>query len=109
MDKKARKQALDDFRSGRIRFLVTSDLAARGLDIGGISHIIALDTSADPDAYVHRAGRTARAGKRGVMVTIGDEVELRRLSVLEKRLGITVYPKELYGGRIGAPRVEGEV
>jgi superfamily II DNA/RNA helicase len=103
MEKKARKQALDDFRSGRIRFLVTSDLAARGLDISGISHVIALDISDDPDAYIHRAGRTARAGKRGIMVTIGDEVELRRLSTLEKRLGITVYPKELYAGRIGPP------
>jgi superfamily II DNA/RNA helicase len=103
MDKKSRKQALDDFRSGRIRFLVTSDLAARGLDISGVSHVIALDTSDDPDAYVHRAGRTARAGKRGVMVTIGDEAELRRLSALEKRLGITVYPRELYGGRVVSP------
>jgi superfamily II DNA/RNA helicase len=103
MDKKSRKQALDDFRSGRIRFLVTSDLAARGLDIIGISHVISLDSGGDPDAYIHRAGRTARAGKRGVMVTIGDEAELRRLSALEKRLGITVYPKELYGGRIVSP------
>jgi superfamily II DNA/RNA helicase len=107
MDKKLRKQALDDFRSGRVRFLVTSDLAARGLDIRGISHVIALDLGDDPDAYVHRAGRTARAGKRGVMVTIGDEAELRRLSALEKRLGIIVYPKELYGGRIGPPEENG--
>jgi superfamily II DNA/RNA helicase len=103
MDKKSRKQALDDFRSGRIRFLVTSDLAARGLDISGITHIVSLDLGDDPDIYIHRAGRTARAGKRGVMVTIGDEAELRRLSALEKRLGITVYPKELYGGRVVSP------
>ena len=103
MDKKSRKQALDDFRSGRVKFLVTSDLAARGLDISGISHVISLDTGDDPDAYIHRAGRTARAGALGIMVTIGDEAELRRLSALEKRLGITVYPKELYGGRITAP------
>jgi superfamily II DNA/RNA helicase len=98
MDKKSRKQALEDFRAGRVRLLVTSDLAARGLDIDGVSHVIALDLSEDPDAYVHRAGRTARAGKRGVMVTIGGEEEMRRLSRIEKRLGITVYPKELYGG-----------
>jgi superfamily II DNA/RNA helicase len=103
MDKKLRKRALDDFRSGRLRFLVTSDLAARGLDISGVTHVIALDTSDDPGAYIHRAGRTARAGKRGVMVTIGDEADLRRLSALEKRLGITVYPRELYGGRVVSP------
>jgi superfamily II DNA/RNA helicase len=106
MDKNLRKRALDDFRAGRVRFLVTSDLAARGLDISGISHVVALDTSDDQDAYIHRAGRTARAGKKGVMVTIGDEKDLRRLSKIEKKLGIMVYPKELYGGRIGVPEPE---
>jgi superfamily II DNA/RNA helicase len=103
-DKKLRKKALDDFRSGSVRFLVTSDLAARGLDIAGISHVIALDAGEDKDAYIHRAGRTARAGKKGVMVTIGDEGDLTNLSKLEKKLGIVVYPKELYGGKIGAPQ-----
>ncbi|GHU65498.1 DEAD/DEAH box helicase [Spirochaetia bacterium] len=103
MDKKDRKQALDDFRSGSVRLLVTSDLAARGLDIVGISHVIALDISEDKDSYIHRAGRTARAGKKGIMVTIGDEEEMYRLAKLEKKLGITVYPKELYMGKIEAP------
>jgi superfamily II DNA/RNA helicase len=106
MDKKSRKQALEDFRAGRVRLLATSDLAARGLDIAGVSHVIALDTGENPDAYIHRAGRTARAGKRGVMVTIGDEEEMRLLSRLEKKLGIIVYPKELYEGKIEAPQVE---
>ena len=103
MDKTGRKQALDAFRSGAVRFLVTSDLAGRGLDIDGISHVIALDVSENRNIYIHRAGRTARAGKRGVMVSIGTEGEMRRLSALEKNLGITVYPKVLYGGRILAP------
>jgi superfamily II DNA/RNA helicase len=103
MDKKARKQAMDDFRRGRSAVLVASDLAARGLDIPDVSHIISLDTGDDPDAYVHRAGRTARAGKRGIMVTFGDEAEMRALSRLEKKLGITVYPKELYGGKVRVP------
>jgi superfamily II DNA/RNA helicase len=106
MDKKLRKKALDDFRSGSVRFLVTSDLAARGLDIAGVSHVITLDTGPDKDAYIHRAGRTARAGKKGVMVTIGDEGDLTNLSKLEKKLGIAVYPKELYGGKISAPEIE---
>ena len=103
MDRKLRKQALDDFRRGRCAALVSSDLAARGLDIPDISHIISLDTGEDPDAYVHRCGRTARAGKRGVMASFGDEAELRRLARLEKKLGIVVYPKELYGGKLRAP------
>jgi len=100
MDKKDRKEALERFRSGKAAALVSSDLAARGLDIPGISHVIALDVGEDKDAYIHRAGRTGRAGKKGIMVSIGDEVEMRRLAALEKKLGITVYPKELYEGRV---------
>ncbi|MDR2740186.1 MAG: DEAD/DEAH box helicase [Treponema sp.] len=103
MDKRARKQAMDDFRRGRSAVLVASDLAARGLDIPDVSHIISLDTGADPDAYIHRAGRTARAGKRGIMATFGDEAEMRALLRLEKKLGIIVYPKELYAGKVRAP------
>jgi superfamily II DNA/RNA helicase len=83
--------------------LVSSDLAARGLDIPDIIHIISLDVAQNAEAYIHRAGRTGRAGKRGIMVSIGDEIEMRRLSTLEKKLGITVHPKELYGGKIHEP------
>ncbi len=103
LDKIGRKKALDDFRSGRITVLVTSDLSARGLDIADISHVVQLDVSDNEDFFVHRAGRTARAGKSGINAVFGDEVELRRLSRIEKRLGIVVYPKVLYGGVIRAP------
>ena len=103
LDKKKRRAALNDFRAGRVRVLVSSDLAARGLDIPEVTHVIALDVPADGEAYIHRAGRTGRAGRRGIMVTIGDAEELPRLAAIEKRLGITVYPKELYGGKIGPP------
>jgi superfamily II DNA/RNA helicase len=100
MKNQARKQFLDDFRGGRINLLVTSDLAARGLDIPDISHVIALDLQDNPDSYIHRAGRTARAGRRGIMVTIGNKNEMFRLSALEKRLKIVIHPKELYGGKV---------
>jgi superfamily II DNA/RNA helicase len=100
LDKKTRKAAIDGFRSGKIAVLVSSDLAARGLDISGITHVIALDVPADEGPYIHRAGRTARAGKRGIMITLGDAEEMRRLSRLEKKLGIVIYPKELYRGKI---------
>ena len=103
MNKEERKTALERFRSGKAAVLVSSDLAARGLDIPSISHVVALDLAENPDAYVHRAGRTGRAGNHGIMVCIGDEVEMHRLAALEKRLGITVYPKELYGGRLCVP------
>ena len=103
MDKKSRKEAFDAFRSGKAKALVSSDLAARGLDVPGISHVIALNVPADADVYIHRAGRTGRAGKRGIMVSIGDELEMRRLAALEKKLGIVVWPKELYRGKVCAP------
>jgi superfamily II DNA/RNA helicase len=103
MDKKNRKEAIDGFRSGKITMLVSSDLAARGLDIPGITHVIALDVPAEAGPYVHRAGRTGRAGKRGIMITIGDEAEMRRLARLEKRLGIIIYPKVLYRGQVCLP------
>jgi superfamily II DNA/RNA helicase len=102
MDGKSRKEAIDGFRSGKIPVLVSSDLAARGLDIPGITHVIALDVPEKEGGYIHRAGRTGRAGKRGIMITIGDAGEMRRLVRLEKKLRITVYPKELYGGKVYA-------
>jgi superfamily II DNA/RNA helicase len=103
MDKKDRREAMERFRSGKAAVLVSSDLAARGLDIPGISHVISLDVSEDKNSYIHRAGRTGRAGKKGVMVSIGDEIEMRRLAALEKKLGIVVYPKELYEGKVCEP------
>jgi superfamily II DNA/RNA helicase len=103
LDKVARKQAIDTFRSGKATVMVTSDLSARGLDIVGISHVVALDVPQTGEAYAHRAGRTARAGKRGIMVTIGDAVEMPHLAALEKRLKIRVNPKAIYGGQIREP------
>ena len=103
MDKKDRKAAIDGFRKGNITILVSSDLAARGLDIEGVSHIVALDIPEGEETYIHRAGRTARAGRRGIMASFGDEAELRRLARIEKKLGIAVFPKELYGGRVCTP------
>ncbi len=103
MGKVERKKAFDDFRTGRATVLVTSDLAARGLDIPEASHIVALDVPDKDAAYAHRAGRTARAGRTGVMVTIGDEGELRRLATMERRLGILIRPKMLYKGQVVEP------
>lgn len=105
-DKIERKKAIDDFRSGKCRILITSDLAARGLDIGNITHIIQMDVPSNEDFFVHRAGRTARAGKTGINIVIGDEYELRQLAKLEKKLGIIIYPKVLYGGKLMAPPQE---
>lgn len=99
-DKQQRKAAIDRFRSGKEKILITSDLAARGLDIPDISHIIQMDLPSDEDFFVHRSGRTARAGKTGINVVIGDEWEMRHYAELEKKLGIKVTPKELHDGKV---------
>lgn len=99
-DKQQRKAAIDRFRSGKEKILITSDLAARGLDIPDISHIIQMDLPNDEDFFIHRSGRTARAGKTGINVVIGDEWEMRHYAELEKKLGLKVYPKELHDGRL---------
>ena len=107
-DKQKRKAAIDRFRSGKEKILITSDLAARGLDIPEISHIIQMDFPGDEDFFIHRSGRTARAGKSGINVVIGDEWEMRHFAQLEKKLGITVYPKEIRGGKVISPVVDDE-
>ncbi len=105
-DKQVRKSTMDRFRSGKISILITSDLAARGLDIPDISHIIQMDLPNDEDFFIHRSGRTARAGKSGINVVIGDEWEMRHFAQLEKKLGIVVYPKELRDGKLVKPELE---
>lgn len=108
MGKVERKKSFDDFRSGRAAVMVTSDLASRGLDIPGAGLVVQLDVSERPSVYAHRAGRTGRAGATGVMATIGDETELRRLAGLERKLGILVHPKLLYRGGVIDPPEEPE-
>ncbi|MEL3905442.1 MAG: DEAD/DEAH box helicase [Treponema sp.] len=98
-----RKRIIAHFRSGKTRILITSDLSARGLDISDIDYVVQLNLSKDTDVFVHRAGRTGRAGKKGVNIVIGDEYELRLLQGIEKKLGITVYPKLLFEGKIVTP------
>ena len=102
-EKQLRKAAIDKFRSGKINILITSDLCARGLDITDVSHIIQMDLPNDDDFFIHRSGRTARAGKSGINVVIGDEFEMKHYAQLEKKLGLTVYPKQLHNGMITEP------
>jgi superfamily II DNA/RNA helicase len=104
-DKKDRKAAIDRFRSGKTKILITSDLCTRGLDIPNISHIIQMDLPSDEDFFIHRSGRTGRAGQKGINIVIGDEYEMNQFAALEKKIGITVYPKEIYNGKIQAPKI----
>jgi len=83
-----RDRALSRFQSGAVDTLVATDVAARGIDVGGVSHVINFDPPADHHTYIHRIGRTGRAGNRGVGVTLvgaGERHEMRRLA---RRLGL---------------------
>ncbi len=84
----AREQALQAFRTGEVDVLVATDVAARGIDIDGITHVINYQIPEDEQAYVHRIGRTGRAGKTGIAVTLVDWDELPRWTMIDKALGL---------------------
>lgn len=95
-----RKKAMDDFKSGKIQLLVASDIAARGLDIKGVTHIFNLDIPKDPKYYLHRAGRTGRAGNTGVAISIVTEQELALIKKYERTFNIDIAHKDIYMGKI---------
>ena len=82
-----REKALDQFRSGRARVLVATDIAARGIDVTGVSHVINFDVPVEPESYVHRIGRTARAGAAGHAITFCDGSERSTLRAIERLIG----------------------
>lgn len=98
-----RKSAIDRFRSGKTKILITTDLASRGLDIEGITHVVQMDLPEKEDFFIHRAGRTARDGATGINCVIGDAWEMENYARLEKKLKITVFPKMLYKGNVVDP------
>jgi len=93
----AREKALKSFRTGAIDVLVATDVAARGIDIDDITHVINYQIPDDEMAYVHRIGRTGRAGKTGIAVTLVDWDELPRWTLINTALGLdTPDPSETY-------------
>ena len=82
-----REKALDQFRSGRARILVATDIAARGIDVTGITHVINYDVPVEPESYIHRIGRTARAGAAGHAITFCDGSERGTLRAIERLIG----------------------
>jgi len=80
----ARQRALDAFKSGGIRVLVATDIAARGIDVAGVSHVINYELPNEPESYVHRIGRTARAGASGVALSFCDREERSDLRAIER-------------------------
>lgn len=98
-----RKKALEDFRAGRIQLLVASDVAARGLDIPGVDYIFNLDLPEDPQVYLHRAGRTGRAGREGIAVSIVNQREAASISKIEKDLQISIAARQITRGLVEEP------
>jgi superfamily II DNA/RNA helicase len=83
-----RERALANFQSGEVDTLVATDVAARGIDVARISHVINFDPPEDGDTYVHRVGRTARAGRPGIGITLVGREQRRDMTLLAQRLGI---------------------
>ena len=83
----ARQRALEAFRGNRVQVLVATDVAARGIDIDGVSHVVNFDLPIEPEAYVHRIGRTGRAGAAGVAVSFCSSAERGELRAIESLIG----------------------
>ena len=95
----ARLNAMANFRSGRTRVLVATDIAARGIDVEGITHVINYDLPNEPESYVHRIGRTARAGADGVAISFCDSQERAYLRNIERLMhqSVPVQDARAYG------------
>jgi ATP-dependent RNA helicase RhlE len=103
-----REAALREFRDGSTRVLVATDIAARGLDVDSVSHVINYDVPAVPEDYVHRVGRTGRAGKQGKAITIVTPVDELSMNAIERLIGRPVkrvIPEGFGGLKTPAVRV----
>jgi len=87
LSQRERENAMYNFRQGNVDILVATDVAGRGLDIEGVSHVINYDIPQDPDSYVHRIGRTGRAGRQGVAMTLVTRREMMQLRTIERAIG----------------------
>jgi ATP-dependent RNA helicase RhlE len=85
-----RERVLASFRQGSVRILVATDIAARGIDVDGISHVVQHDLPNEPESYVHRIGRTARAGAAGIAIALCDSDEVAFLRDIEKLIRISI-------------------
>ena len=95
-----RKKAMEGFRAGRIQLLIASDIASRGLDIEGVTHIFSMNAPEEPRDYLHRVGRTGRNGNAGVAVSIVTTRELQLIRQYEKVFKIKIEAKDMYKGNI---------
>ena len=98
MDQSSRLKELDRFKSGEIDILVASDVAARGLDVKGVSLVVNFDTPWHPDDYVHRIGRTGRAGAKGDAYTLVTSADAEAIDNVQKLIGTAIEWSDQFGG-----------
>lgn len=98
--KEERQKAIESFRKGKVKILVSSDISARGIDIEDVTHIINLDFPANKGEYLHRAGRTARAGKRGCAISLVTAKEKAAIRIYEREFKIKIDKKTISHGKL---------
>lgn len=96
--KTERETVLRHFRDGKLQLLLTTDLAARGLDIEEVTHVIHYELPEEVESYIHRSGRTGRMGRKGTVISIITDREIGRVHKLSKTLGTPIQEKTLFGG-----------
>ncbi len=99
-----RERVLNDFRNGRLRILIATDIAARGIDVDGVSHVVNYDLPNIPESYVHRIGRTARAGADGIAISFCDYEEAAFLRDIERMIRISIPSTDKRSGERHAHR-----
>ncbi|MCH2135796.1 MAG: DEAD/DEAH box helicase [Phycisphaerales bacterium] len=102
----ARNTTMKDFKSGRIRVLVATDIASRGLDVDDVTHVVNYDMPVDPETWVHRIGRTARAGATGTAVTFCCPDQAKLLRAIERRTQVILPDAEELPAMTTPPRVD---
>lgn len=108
MDQKSRTETLDAFKNNRLTLLVASDVAARGLDIPAVSHVFNFDVPTHAEDYVHRIGRTGRAGRSGVAITLRAPSDTKYVDAITKLINQDIPEAKLPRDATAAPTAEGE-
>jgi ATP-dependent RNA helicase DeaD len=108
-----REQVMKRFREAQLHILVATDVAARGLDVEGITHVFNYDIPQDVESYIHRIGRTGRAGEKGLAITLATPGERALLQIIEKGIGMSIEKKGMITGekysktKVNKPKEQG--
>ncbi len=98
----ARQRALNDFTLGHVRVLVATDIAARGIDVSNVTHVVNFDMPLDPETYIHRVGRTARKGNSGIAISLCDHSERQEITAIERLMKQKIDVIDDVGGDLSA-------